>query len=350
MRRINSLLKKDFKLFLSNRFYFLITVVGIVFYIVIYFVMPSQVDEELSLAMYAPELPPVFEQMADAEGLQLAMFNDSDSLQTAVMNGDYQMGIELPANILQTWTEGGQPDIRLYYASSTQPEMKDAVIEILEELSYAQTGQSLSFNTSQEILGPDLLGAQLSLRDRMRPMLAALILLVEVMTIAGLISTEIEQGTVRALLVTPMKTGDLFAAKGLIGIGMALGQAIIFMAIVGGFTQQPLLVLVTLLLGSLLVIGLAFLIASLTRDINSVTSWGLLVMIILMIPGIGSVIPGLLADWARVIPSFYLTDTINRVVNYGAGWQDVWVNLAILAVITCIAVWGGMAALRRRYQ
>jgi hypothetical protein len=81
MRRINSLLKKDFKLFLSNRFYFLITVVGIVFYIVIYFVMPSQVDEELSLAMYAPELPPVFEQMADAEGLQLAMFNDSDSLQ-----------------------------------------------------------------------------------------------------------------------------------------------------------------------------------------------------------------------------------------------------------------------------
>jgi hypothetical protein len=38
----------------------------------------------------------------------------------------------------------------------------------------------------QEILGPDCWGAQLSLRDRMRPMLAALILLVEVMTIAGL--------------------------------------------------------------------------------------------------------------------------------------------------------------------
>jgi hypothetical protein len=36
---------------------------------------------------------------------------------------------------------------------------------------------------------------------------------------------------------------------------MARGQAIIFMAIVGGFTQQPLLVLVTFALGSLLVSG-----------------------------------------------------------------------------------------------
>ena len=63
------------------------------------------------------------------------------------------------------------------------------------------------------------------------------------------------------------------------------------------------------------------------------------VLIILAIPGFGTVISGLVSDWARVIPSYYLTDTVNRVANYGAGWGDVDVNLAILAVISALVIW-----------
>jgi hypothetical protein len=82
----------------------------------------------------------------------------------------------------------------------------------------------------------------------------------------------------------------------------------------------------------------------------AVTGWGMLVLIILAIPGFGAVIPGLLSDWAKVIPSYYLTDTVSRVVNYGAGWAEVGVNLAVLTGFTALAVGGGMTALRRRYQ
>jgi ABC-2 type transport system permease protein len=57
-RVVKALLKKDIALFTSNRFYLLITVVGLVFYIGIYFVLPAQLDEKLSLAMYAPVVPP----------------------------------------------------------------------------------------------------------------------------------------------------------------------------------------------------------------------------------------------------------------------------------------------------
>jgi ABC-2 type transport system permease protein len=349
-RVIKALLKKDFTLFKSNRFYLLITIVGIVFYIGVYFILPAQIDEKLSMAMYAPVIPPAFTQLTEHEGVDIKFFPDEESIKQTVLNGNYQVTVALPPSIMDTWAAGGKPDIKIYYASTAAPEISAAIAALVKELSYAQTGQSLNFDTTEEILGPDMLGNQIALRDRMRPLLAVFILIVEILTLSSLIATEIEQGTARALLVTPLRTSDLFVAKGLLGVGLALGQSILFMAIVGGFNHQPLIILSTLLIGSVMVVGLGFLLASLSRDVTAVTGWGLLLLILLAVPGFGTVIPGLISDWAKVIPSYYLTDTVSRVANYGAGWGEIGINLAILTAFTAVVIWAGMATLRRRYQ
>lgn len=347
---IKALLKKDLALFTSNRFYLLITVVGIVFYIGMYFILPAHVDEKLSLAMYAPVAPPAFTQLMEHEGTDIELFADEESLKQSVLDGDYQAGVALPPDIMEVWAAGGKPDIKVYYASTAPPEISAAITALVKELSYAQTGQALNFETEEEILGPDMLGSQIALRDRVRPLLAVFILIVEILTLSSLIATEIEQGTARALLVTPLRTSELFFAKGLLGVGLALGQSVLFMAIVGGLNHQPVIILLTLLIGSIMVVGLGFLLASLSRDVTAVTGWGLLVLIILAVPGFGTAIPGLISDWAKVIPSYYLTDTVSRVANYGAGWTDIWVNLSILAAFTAAVIWAGMATLRRRYR
>jgi ABC-2 type transport system permease protein len=349
-RIIKALLKKDIALFMSNRFYMLITVIGLVFYIGIYFVLPAQLDEKLSLAMYAPVLPPAFAQLTENEGADIEFFPDEASLRQAVLDGDYQVAIAVPTNIMETWSAGGKPVIKIFYASTAPSEINAAIVALVKELSYAQTGQVLNFETTEEILGPDMLGNQIALRDRMKPLLAVFILLVEILTLASLIATEIEQGTARALLTTPLRTSELFLAKGLLGVGLAFGQAVIFMGLVGGLSHQPLIILTTLIIGCLMVVGIGFLVASLARDVNAVTGWGMLILILLTIPGFGTAIPGLISDWARVIPSYYLTDTVSRVANYGAGWGDVGANMAILAAFTVVVIWGGMAALRRRYR
>jgi ABC-type multidrug transport system permease subunit len=349
-RIVKALLKKDFSLFMSNRFYLLITVVGLILYIVIYFLMPSEVNEELNLAIYENDNAEIFSQITGEEGFNIEYFKDEDLLKQAVLDGDYHVGITLPDNLLAIWQAGRIPDIKVYYSSSTAIEIKDAMVALIEELAYMQTGQSVNYNVSQEVLGPDMAGAQISLRERMRPLLAVVILLTEILTLASLISVEIEQGTARALYVTPMRTSDLFMAKGILGVGLAMVQAVLFLLLANGFDHQPLIMLTTLLLGSIFVVGLGFLLASLSRDVMAVTGWGMLIFIILLIPGFGNVMPGLLSGWAKVIPSYYLTDTVNRVVNYGAGWSDVGVNLAILTGITAVVILAGMAALRRRYQ
>ncbi len=345
-----ALLKKDAALFVANRFYLLITVVGLVFYIGLYFLLPRTVDETLKLALYAPVLPPAFGQLTGQPGAEVQRYESEDALKAAVLQGDVQAGLTLPADILDVWAAGGVPQVRVYYPAGSPPEVAAAVGTLATELAYAQTGQALQFDSTAEVLGPDLAGAQIALRDRLRPLLAVFILLVEIMSLASLVSVEIEQGTARALLVTPMRARELFLAKGALGVGLAFLQAILFMALVGGFAREPLIILVTLLLGSAFVVGAGFLLASLARDVTVVTGWGVLVLILLAIPGFGVAVPGLLSGWTRVLPSFYLTDTMSRVVNYGAGWGDVAGNLLILAGITAVLLALGLAALRRRYQ
>jgi ABC-2 type transport system permease protein len=348
-RTVKALLKKDIALFMSNRFYMLITVIGLVFYVGIYFVLPSQTNEKLNLAMYAPVLPSAFSQLTEHKGADVEFFSSEEALKQAVLDGDYQVAISLPPDIMETWNAGNKPDIKIYYASTQSSELSAVVVTVVKELAYAQTGQALSFETSEEILGPDMLGNQIAFRDRMRPLLAVFILLVEIMTLASLIATEIEQGTARALLVTPLRVSELFLAKGILGVGLAFGQAVLFMALVGGFSHEPLIILTALLIGSLMAVGIGFLLAAATRDVMAVTGWGMLILVLMAIPGFGNVIPGLLSRWAKVIPSFYLTDTVSRVANYGAGWGDTGLNLAILAGFTAVVIGAGMMMLRRRY-
>jgi hypothetical protein len=349
-RTVRALLKKDTALFLSNRFYMLMTIVGLVFYIGMYFILPQTVDETLKLAAYAPVPPPAFAQLTDESGMEIKLFDTEDALKQAVLEGEYTAGIALPADIMAVWASGGQPTIAIYYPSSSPTEVADAIAALVKELAYAQTGQALAFNVNAEVLGPDMLGSPVPLRDRMVPMMAIFILLLEIMSLASLITVEIEQGTARALLATPMGIGDLFTAKGILGGVLAMAQVIIFMLLVGGFSHQPLLMLVTLLAGSLFAIGTGFLVASLARDVMAVTGISLVIFVVLAIPGFGSLIPGMLSGWAKAIPSYYLTDTINRIANYGAGWGDVALNLAIVSGIAALFLGLGMIALRRRYQ
>jgi ABC-2 type transport system permease protein len=349
-RAIRALLKKDLALFRSDRFYFLITVIGLIFYIGVYFLLPRTVNEDLKLAVYAPVLPPAFGQLTGQAGTEIRLFDSVDGLKQAVQDGDYQAGIVLPADIMTTWAAGGIPRVTVYYVASSSPEVSLAITTLVKELAYAQTGQKLNFQTTEKVLGPDLMGSQIALRDRMRPLLAVFILLVEILSLASLISVEIDQGTAQAILVTPLRPRDLFLAKGILGVGLALGQSVLFMLLVGGFNHQPLLIFTTLLLGSVMVVGLGFLLASLARDVTVVTGWGILVLIILAIPGFGAAIPGLLSSWTKIIPSYYLTDAVSRVANYGEGWAQVGFDLAILAAFTTAVVALGLLALRRRYR
>jgi ABC-2 type transport system permease protein len=348
-RVIAILAAKDAALYFKNRFFAVITVLSLAVMIGAYFLMPAAMDDSLAFAIYAPVLPSALAQQMAAEGVAIESLPSEEALKAAVAGGDAQAGIVLPPDMTERIAAGERPQARLYLAANLPPEFGEVYQLFVRELGFMIGGDPLSIETQSEVLGPDLAGAPIPPRDRMLPMFAVFVLMMETLGLASLITVEVESGTLRALLVTPMRVSDLFAGKGLVGVGLAFGQAAVLTAVTGGLAREPGLVLAALLLGAALVTGLAFLIASFARDMLSVLGWGILVLLLLAIPGLALLLPGLASGWARLLPSYYLVDTMHRVMNFGAGWADVWPNLAILAgwAAACLAL--GAAVLRRRF-
>ena len=311
--------------------------------------MPGSVNENLKIGLYAPVMPPAFEQIQE-EGLEIEAVESEEVLKEAVVEDEYIAGIVLPADIMEIFMSEEKPKISVYFASDVPEELKDIVVVLIRELAYRQTGQALAIEVSEEILGPDMMGMQIPPRDRMIPLFAVALLIFETFGLANLISEEVERGTVQALLVTPMTVKDLFTAKGITGIILAFGQTVLFMAVVGGLNQQPLIMITTLLLGAVLVTGLGFIIATLSKDFMSVLAWGIVIFIILFIPTFGVMFPGAVTGWVRGIPSYYLVDTVHRTANFGAGWGDIWQNLLILLGFDLALVWIGIMTLRRKFR
>lgn len=346
---IRTLVAKDVTLYFKNRFFAFVTVLALVAYIVMYFLMPSTVDETLEIGLYAPAAPPSFVQQLTDEGVDVIDANSEAALKEAVAAGDYPVGVVLPADMLAKLQSGAKPQMHVYITSDLPAEFRDMYTILFEEMAFTMQGQALDIDFTEEVLGPDMAGQQIPPRDRMLPLLAVFILMVETMGLASLISMEIETGTLRALLVTPLSVEGLFLGKGLTGASMAFVQVTLLMGVTGGLGRQPLLILLALLLGSMLVTGIAFLMASVSKDMMSVMGWGVLALLLLAIPSLNALLPGLTSDWIKIIPSYYLVDTVYRVVNFGAGWGDVTLNLLILLASALVFLGLGVVVLRRKF-
>ncbi len=349
-RIILALIKKDIQVFFSNQFFALITALALVAYLGIYFAMPSTVDETIEMAIFAPSIPLQFADTLEDDGVVLKNMESKVALETAVTDNEYAVGVILPEELTQALATGEQGQIELYFSPDFPEELKEAYIIFFEEIGYALAGQPFNIDVHEEILGVDRAGNQIPQREKMLPFFAVLVLTMETLGLASLISSEIESGTLQALLITPMRMEGLFIAKGTVGVGLAFFQAVVLMAVTGGLSQQPLLIIVALLLGSLLVTGLGFLLASVATDLMSVMSWGVPIILLLSLPAMSLLLPGLTTDWVKVLPSYYLIDTVYQAVNFNLSWADAGSNLLILAAFSLAFMGLGIVVLRRKFQ
>jgi len=353
-RILRTIILKDLTLYFRNRFFAPITIAAVILYAVIYLLMPSTVDEDLTLAVYAPTIPDAFIQYLGGDDINVAPMESDAALQEAVINSEYIAGIVLTGDVVNSIANGEATTVRVYFASDAPQEIINALRTVLKlafnEMSYTLNGNPLRLEFREEIVGPDMTGQQLTVRNRLLPLLAVMLLVMEMMGLGNLIAEEITAGTLRALLITPLNIAGLFTGKAIVGILLAFVQASLLMAITGNLKWEPILVLTTLLLGALVVTGLAFLIASFSRGLLGVMAWSLLVIILMLIPSYGVVFPGVTTSWAQLIPSYYMFDTIHQVVNFGASWGAVGTNLIILLVMGMVFMGVGVFVMERKLR
>ena len=347
---VRTLIFKDLKLYFSNQFFAFVTFLGLVAYVGIFYLMPSSVDEELDLGLYIPEIPPALQEFIEEEEIKFVQFDSDEALQAAVLTGDLPAGYSFPENAMQALMEGQNAQVNLYFSSDIPEEFKEVYELVLDDFGFLLSNRMVDIEVTEVVMGPDMAGEQIAPRQRMLPLLAIFVLMIETLGIASLISSELVGGTLQALLVTPLTVEGLFVGKGIFGTLFAFVQVALLMALTGGLNESPLLILTALLLGSLLVTGIGFLMASVSRDLLSVMAWGILVILVLAIPSFVVLLPGIASNWIKLIPSHYLVDTVYRVINFGAGWSDVVTNLAILLGFSLIFMALGIFSLRRKLR
>ena len=351
-----AIVRKDLLEFSRDRLWMVLTPVALVMFVGLYWLLPATVDETITVAVTPPGLARALTMAggdaagaggaagaagavgaSDAEGgLRFAVLESEEEVASAV-RGERTVevdgaevaatvGLVFPQDFLQRAAAGEPSTVRVYVDAAVPPEIRDAMTSAVREMAFAATGATLPItepNDDQIVLGVDRVGAQVPMRDRMRPMLAFFVLLVESLALASLIANEIQSRTVTALLATPARPRDILLAKVLLGAALAFVQAMIVLIAMRAFGQGAAVLVAASLLGAAMAAAIAMLSGSAGRGFIGTLFYGMAFLVPLMIPGFALLFPGTTSPWIQLLPSHGVVQAIVGASTYGMGFADL---------------------------
>lgn len=354
IRTIATLMGKEYSHLARDRMFVLISILGLVLFLTIYFIIPLDVGDETVLAVYSEtDATPLYETLEEYD-ISYDTFSSAAALQTAVQKGRYPAGLIITADTWQKMHSGSPIDLPLLIAPAIPEEYVDILTIYLgmyfNSIAYSLQGDPLLIEAEDLTLGRDLLLNELPLKKLIIPLLVVMILITEMLALGYSLINEKENRTIKAVLVAPVRVGELLAAKVITGVSIIFLETLIILAATGSLATGATVILLTVLTGAFMLTGVAFLIASLARDVMSLISWGTLVMIILILPTLGVIFPGMYATWMQVIPTFMLAESLNQLINLGGGWSAVAGQLGIFSLLCLLFLGAGLLILRRNIQ
>lgn len=349
---VSTIVRKDLTEFRADRFFLVITALSVVFYPLIFWVLPSTVDETLRVGVVATGLDPVLDAVTESDGIEVVEYAGEDELADALAGSeaDLAAGLVFGQDFVPTAAEGQPVQVGLLVTADVPPEVESALEALASEIALLALGEPPPTGLLGEpvVLGEDRVGDQVSLREQLRPLMAFFVLMTETFALATLVAGEIQSRTVTAVLVTPATRADFLAAKGLVGTGVAFTEAAVILLLIGGFATGAPILLVTLLLGAALVTGVGMVAGAFGKDFMTVLFTSMLFLVPLMIPAFAALFPGTTATWVQALPTYGFVQTVVEVSTQGAGWGDVAGYLALLAAWTVVAFVAGWVVLGRR--
>jgi ABC-2 type transport system permease protein len=361
MSRILSIFKKDITQILRNRFVAVISFLVIFVWALFYYLMPAKVDEVFKLGFYLRVNAEVAQKLSmtisreeiekrlteaggeESEGgLEIVWANSLDELKKLVEKNNVSAGVSF--NLTKD-----QPDVVLYVSSKTPVEVTEAGEIVAREIGYTLIGYQIPADFEETVVGPDMVGKQIPLRDRLRVTLISFVFILELYGLGNLLVEEVQKKTALAVLATPVNLREFIAAKTITSVLMAFSQGLLAALILQAFSQETwLALLLFIFLGSFMMVGLAFIVGSVSSDFMSMVMISLIPFIILMFPAVVIMDPGLNSPILKVIPTYYLIEPINGVVNYHFPLSDYYVSALYLSLFTVGFFVFGYFVLRRR--
>ncbi len=356
---IAAIVKKDFKEYTRDTFFVAMTIAGLIIYVAMFWLLPSSVEESIEIGVHSPGMEEAFAEIPEDEGLDFIPFKTAGGLKKAVgLDGggtkkNLKIGIDFPDDFASRVAEGRRAEVTIYLDSSVPKAISRAVSSWVREMAFAITGNALPVTLLDEdtvILGEDRVGNQVPLREKMRPMFAFFILMMEVLALGTLVAGEVKERTVTAVLVTPARVSDFLLAKGIIGTAVAFTEVTLLMLLIRALSNNPIIMLLALLLGAVLVTGFGLIAGASGKDFINMIFFSLLFLIPLLIPAFAVFFPGSSSVWVKALPSYGLVQTIVGISAYDQSFREVLPHLGSLAAWCVLVFVAGWVMLKRKVE
>jgi ABC-2 type transport system permease protein len=363
---VAAIVRKDLIEFSRDRLWTVLTPVALVMFAVVFWLLPATVDEQVTVGVAPASLADILQRLgevgdASAEGLRVVPFESDEELAAAVAGGRpvafggrderVLVGLSFPEGFALRMAAGAPTTVRVYTGSDVPVEVRGAMTSAVREMAYAISGAPLPVTlpvAEEFVLGVDRAGAQVPLRERMRPMLAFFVLLTESLALASLLAGEVGARTLTAVLATPARVADVVTAKGVTGTLLAFGQAVLLLLVTRSFDANAPVLLAAVLLGAVLMAGVALLTGAAGRDFMSTLFLGMVFLIPMMVPAFALIFPGSASGWVQALPSYGIVQAIVGATSYGLGFGDLAGHFASAAAWTAAIFALGWWALGRK--
>lgn len=378
MSAVSTILRYDFRRFFRDRLMFAFSVLVLVMYVLIVQIVPDDAQPDWGFATTRESADLVHKALAgmDENGeFKLKVFDTEEELKNA-FDPDYEppeedgkgdkpadvddgaaeeefnlfAGFVIPADIKAMAMRGEKPEIRIYVDESMPDEAQQMAEVVAEMIALGVFGAAPTFqeeNKDEVFIGPQI--TERTLNEKMRLSMAMIILMMEMLALASLVSRELKSGTVHALLTTTVSLPSYFLAKVLFGVIIAFTQAFLVTLLTGSLNDAPVVLGLHIFFGAFMFTGFGLMVGSKGRDLMEVITWGMLVYIPALIPSITAMLPGSPPLWVMAMPTYPMVHGMLSAADPEPAVAP-WVYLLWTVGWTLAAMAGGLVLMRRRLK
>jgi len=269
-------------------------------------------------------------------------------IKQAVEGGAVDVGMVLPAGFDSSVMQGEETELTTYIWGESLAKNRTILGATITNLVRELAGQEAPVEIEVITLGDEV---SIPWNDRLLPLLVLMaVFLGGLFLPATSVINEKEKKTLEALVITPTSIGDVFVAKGLLGIILSLFMGMVILILNQAFGTEPALLILVLALGAIMAAELGLLCGALIKDITTLFAIWKMGGILLFGPAIIYMFPQIPQWIGRLFPTYYVLQPIIAISQGGSGWSDIATNVFILVGLDLILVGVVVFTLRRTKQ
>jgi ABC-2 type transport system permease protein len=271
----------------------------------------------------------------ELEGVDTVIVSDVETLQRRVESHDLDAGLVLLPDFDASLQTGGRPDLEFYVSgaslASNRLILGISTIDLVRGASGAEPPVSV-------VVTPVGDEDYVPVGDRLIPTMVFYAVMIAALFLpAASLVDEREKRTLDAVLVTPTRMSDVLVGKGAFAVLLAVIMGLATLALNNAFAGQFATMALILLIGSVMMSLVGMALGLWARDVTTMYTAIKAGGILIFLPVIFVLFPGLPQWIPKLIPTYYFLQPIYDIAIRGDTFADVIPEL-LIATAFCIAL------------